>query len=80
MKAVEYSKQHRELKDAVITDIKTLVGKKKVKFDEPFADEVNNDVYAVDADSVYFNGTMERYPIHDLGILDAILIVSLLEK
>lgn len=76
----EYNTRYRELKNDVIADIEALVGKKKVKFDEPFADEANNDIYAVDADCVYFNGTMESYPLSDLGVLDAILIVSLLEK
>ena len=76
----EYNTRYRELKNDVIADIEALVGKKKVNFDEPFADEANNDIYAVDADNVYFNGTMESYPLRDLGVLDAILIVSLLEN
>lgn len=74
----EFYADERELKREVIEAIRTELGNKKVVLDE-FQDEANNTLVAIDKEQVYFNEGVDFYPLHDLGMLDAIYILSILE-
>lgn len=75
-----FYKKHRDLKNEVIAEIRKIIGKKKITFfGDSFKDEANNELTAIDKNVVYFDGTMESYPLEELGITDAIQILSILE-
>lgn len=80
-----YSELYSEfegLKEKCISQIKTLVGRKKrIEFSDNnvFEDESFNELVAVDKNEVFFeNG--ESYDLNDLGITDALQIIHILEE
>lgn len=80
--AKELGKKQVELKQEVIKAIRNLVGSTKVPLTDigkEFEDEANNTITDVDSENVYFDGTMENYPLEELGIDDALYILGVLE-
>ena len=77
----EFYDAERALRDKVLETIRKLVGEKKVDFGEQgFDDEAGNELCGIDKENVYFNNGKDEYPVTDLGLLDAIYIICLLEK
>ena len=58
--------------------IKVRVGDTKVEIEHE--DEYNNNLVAIDKDSVYFNGGSEDYPLDELSIKDMLEILFILEE
>lgn len=58
--------------------IKVRVGDTKVDIEHE--DEYNNNLVAIDKDSVYFNGGSEDYPLDELSIKDMLEILFILEE
>lgn len=76
----DYYSEYRKLKDSIIKDIRKAVGRKKFKFEDSFEDEAHNELHAVSAKGVFFDGIVgESYPLGELGINDALYILSLIE-
>jgi hypothetical protein len=81
MTSEELYAKERNLKNEIVETIQTLVGDEKVDLKaNSFDDEANNRLDFVDKNSVYSTGNDIDYPLHELGINDAIYIVALLEN
>lgn len=79
--SVKFSKLERKLKNEVLLEIRKFVGERKIKL-EDFTDEANNELVGINKDDVFFDdGSFgaETYPLHELGLLDAIAILSIVE-
>ena len=75
-------KKHRELKNEVIDELRNMIGDKTIDLEEmeqEFNDMLNNPIKKVDKDNVYFDGTMETYPLDELEIEDALYIMGVIE-
>ena len=82
-KIENFQERHRELHGEVIKELKRQLGRKRVDLEKEevdFDDEAGNRIIKVDRVHVHFDGTMEKYPIGDLGIDDALYILGVLEK
>lgn len=74
--------KHRNLKDEVIEELRKMIGDKTIDLEEmeqEFNDMLNNPIKKVDKDNVYFDGTMESYPLGELEIEDALYIMGVIE-
>ena len=82
--SIGFRKQYNQLHKSVIDAIKKALGGRVIKF-EVFEDEANNDLEAVCKDGVYCtdpdlgeDGLL--YPLKELGITDALEILSIIER
>lgn len=66
------------LQNGWAAEIRTFTKGNKIEF-EPFKDEANNMIYAVDNNDVYFEDD-EKYPIEELGFWDAYILLDKLER
>lgn len=78
-KSDKFAEQERELKANVIKELRKHAPKKKMELEQSFEDEANNDITAIDKDNVYFNDSVDSYPLSGLGITDAIYLLSVVE-
>ena len=81
----EFYAEHRKLHDEVTAAIHKAVGKKRIVFEDSVEDEANNDLEAISSEGVFFNCDNPKkdgdvYPIGELGILDAMYILGILEN
>lgn len=78
-------KKYNAVKDDTIAAIKKAVGNKKIKFGvNSFEDDSNNYIQAINNKKVFFNydeddNGGDTYPLNELGLLDAIYILTLFE-
>lgn len=79
----KFQARHRELHGDVIKELKRQLGRKRVdleKEEADFDDEAGNRIVKVDRVHVHFDGTMETYPIGELGIDDALYILGVITR
>ena len=88
MTSSEFYNEHSNLKAKILNALIETLNEHhggEVDLDElgltsgGFEDESNNYIVKVDTEKVYFDGGAMEYPLSELGILDALYLLSELE-
>lgn len=81
-RATKYYDEYRVFKGKVLTTLLNTLGERTIRFNDSFEDEQHNVLLAIGNDNVFFDdggGSEAQYPINELGIDDALYILSLIE-
>lgn len=78
-KSEKFGEEAQKLQERVVKALREHAPKKMVELEDSFEDEANNTIGGIDKENVYFDGLSESYPLSQLGLLDAIYLLGVME-